>query len=91
MANSRPAHDELRAGYCRKQATYCSSRLRLVAGLPRRSGASTFLGISVSAFSFRKPLENSTAQLLNFSSESSSALDQVNDYDDDSNYEEEMD
>jgi len=49
---------------------------------------------SVSAFPlsvFGNPLENSTAQLLNFSSESSSALDQVNDYDDDSNYEEEMD
>jgi hypothetical protein len=40
---------------------------------------------------FGNPLDNSTAQLLNFSSESSSALDQVNDYDDDSNYEEEMD
>jgi hypothetical protein len=40
---------------------------------------------------FGNPLNNSTAQLLNFSSESSSALDQVDDYDDDGNHDQEMD
>ncbi len=55
MVNSRPTHDDLRAGCCQKQPAYCSPAPDLVTRLPRRSGASTFLGISVSAFSFRKP------------------------------------
>jgi len=47
MVNSRPAHDELRTGYYQKQPASCSPAPDLVTRLPRRSGASTFLGISV--------------------------------------------
>jgi hypothetical protein len=57
MVNSRPAHDELRAGYCQKQPAYCSPAPDLVTRLPRRSGASTFLGISVCISAAPAPLD----------------------------------
>lgn len=63
----------------------------LIAVRPRPREAQPFTRSAFPLSVFGNPLDNSTPQLLNFSSESSSALDQVNDYDDDSNYEEEMD
>jgi cation transport regulator ChaB len=70
MVNSRPAQDELRAGYCRKQPAYCSPASDLNFSTLR------FQRFRFSAFSFR---------------ESASALDQVNDHDDDRNHDQEMD